>query len=232
MLAPPDDLESRLDRAELEPGSSAARLLGCAEELFAARGFDGITTRDVAAAAGVNISTLHFHWVNKKTLYEAVCRLQARQLIRFLEQPPPPPSEEDKLAPSHSRSDRMERWVDRSILFLSEHPAIARMAWQSVSGQSAPDLPTLLRHDVAFFRRFESVLADGLTPGRKRDARLVLLLLFYFVVGIFSDSELQRVLLEGSVYGSPELREQLREFLRRLVGTLASEAQDAGHATR
>ena len=43
-----------------------------AEEVFAAKGFDGASTREIAAAAGVNISSLHYHWESKETLYFAV----------------------------------------------------------------------------------------------------------------------------------------------------------------
>ena len=40
--------------------------------MFAAKGFEGASTREIAAAAGVNISSLHYHWESKETLYFAV----------------------------------------------------------------------------------------------------------------------------------------------------------------
>jgi len=47
-------------------------VLRAAEEVFAARGFEGASTREIAARAGVNISSLHYHWESKETLYFAV----------------------------------------------------------------------------------------------------------------------------------------------------------------
>lgn len=214
----PKDLDPSLDRVELEPTGSASRILHCAERLFAARGFDGVTTRDVAAAAGVNISTLHFHWSNKRTLYEAVCRHQARQLLRFVERTDPLIECQEPTA-----TDRIERWVDQSIDLLIENPAIARLAWQSVSGQSAPDLPTLLQHDIGVFRRLQAELAKALGPSRHRDAELSLLLLFYFAVGVFSNSSLQCAVLEASVLDSPELQQRVKDFARRLMRILLNE---------
>jgi AcrR family transcriptional regulator len=37
--------------------------------VFAGKGFEGASTREIAAAAGVNISSLHYHWESKETLY-------------------------------------------------------------------------------------------------------------------------------------------------------------------
>ena len=43
-----------------------------AEESFATSGFVGATTRQVAARAGVNVATLHYHFGSKEKLYRAV----------------------------------------------------------------------------------------------------------------------------------------------------------------
>ncbi len=44
------------------------RILDAAQRLFAAQGFDGTTTRDLAAAANVAEGTLFRHFVNKKAI--------------------------------------------------------------------------------------------------------------------------------------------------------------------
>ena len=54
------------------PASTKARILEAAEEVFATKGFEGASTREIAAKAGVNISSLHYHWESKETLYYAV----------------------------------------------------------------------------------------------------------------------------------------------------------------
>src|SRR5215470_3424276 len=63
---------SALSKAREAPSSTKARILTAAEEVFAAKGFEGASTREIAAAAGVNISSLHYHWESKETLYFAV----------------------------------------------------------------------------------------------------------------------------------------------------------------
>ncbi len=51
-----------------------ARLLDSAMELFAEKGLDGVSTRELATAAGVNLSAITYHFGGKKGLYEAAIR--------------------------------------------------------------------------------------------------------------------------------------------------------------
>ncbi len=52
------------------------RLLAAAGDLFAERGFHRTTVRDIAARAGVNLASGHYHYGSKKDLYLAVLRAQ------------------------------------------------------------------------------------------------------------------------------------------------------------
>ncbi len=59
------------------------RILQAAEEVFASKGFGGASTRDIASRAGVNISSLHYHWESKETLYYAVFRHIYNKLLEI-----------------------------------------------------------------------------------------------------------------------------------------------------
>jgi AcrR family transcriptional regulator len=52
-------------------------ILDVAEGLFADRGFHGVSIREVAEAAGVRQSLIHYHFSNKETLYAAVYERRA-----------------------------------------------------------------------------------------------------------------------------------------------------------
>ncbi|MFN2291775.1 MAG: TetR/AcrR family transcriptional regulator [Anaerolineae bacterium] len=58
-------------RAVLATDETRARLLEAAAQLFAERGYARTTTRDLAAAAGVNEVTLFRHFGSKKNLFAA-----------------------------------------------------------------------------------------------------------------------------------------------------------------
>jgi AcrR family transcriptional regulator len=208
------ELEAALDRSEREPGATPARVLREAERLFAERGFDGVTIRDVASAAGINVSTLHFHWKSKRMLYEAVCRFHARPLLSAIEKARRG-TKGERLAPA----EQLARGIDHAIALMLEHPAIAPLAVQSVSLNDAPELPTLFRHDVSLFRLLESEVGKHMRAGDAADVEpmLAILAVFYFAIVAFSDSPLQQALLGGSVYESRALQERIRRFGRTLL---------------
>lgn len=54
--------------------ATRARVLRAATELFAERGFHGTTIRDVAARAGANVASGHYHFGSKRDLYLEVLR--------------------------------------------------------------------------------------------------------------------------------------------------------------
>jgi AcrR family transcriptional regulator len=53
---------------------TGARVLRAAGALFAERGFHGTTMRDIAARAGANVASGHYHFGSKRDLYVAVLR--------------------------------------------------------------------------------------------------------------------------------------------------------------
>jgi AcrR family transcriptional regulator len=53
---------------------SAARIIRIATALFAEHGYDGVSTREIAAAAELNIATVHYHVGTKRELYREVFR--------------------------------------------------------------------------------------------------------------------------------------------------------------
>jgi AcrR family transcriptional regulator len=57
---------------------TSQRVLDAAEALFARKGYDGTTTRQIASAAGISIQTLHYHGGNKLNLYRQV---QERSIV-------------------------------------------------------------------------------------------------------------------------------------------------------
>jgi AcrR family transcriptional regulator len=62
------------DNAYARGGATRARLIAAALRLFGQRGFDGASTRDIAAAAGLNAPALQYYFDNKEGLYRACAR--------------------------------------------------------------------------------------------------------------------------------------------------------------
>ncbi len=65
-------MASPLEKARKDPESVKAKILMAARRTFGVYGFHGTTIRMVAQELGMDISTLHYHWGDKRDLYEAV----------------------------------------------------------------------------------------------------------------------------------------------------------------
>jgi AcrR family transcriptional regulator len=61
-------------------GDAEARILASAAGMFASFGYNGVSTRDIAADAGVNEVTIYRHYPRKRDLYLAVLDSQLQQV--------------------------------------------------------------------------------------------------------------------------------------------------------
>ncbi len=96
------------------PEETRREILRAAAEAFARAGFVGATTRLVAARAGVNVATLHYHFGSKAGLYRAV-------LANALGGPLP-------ALPAGEPAETVTRVVEVLFARGAERPALARLA--------------------------------------------------------------------------------------------------------
>jgi AcrR family transcriptional regulator len=68
-----------MQSSDIEPGTprqSAGEkaILEAAVQLFSKNGFDGVSMRDIAEAAGVSKSNIYHHFKSKRVLYRSILR--------------------------------------------------------------------------------------------------------------------------------------------------------------
>lgn len=113
------------------PDETRREILWAAGEAFAASGFVGATTRAVAARAGVNVATLHYHFGSKEGLYRAVLENASRGTMPAV--------------PTGLDGEVVERLVDGLFSFGAERPILARLslldrlAGPTPKGGTSPD---------------------------------------------------------------------------------------------
>ena len=75
----------------VDAGSAKQRLLEAAGRIFAERGYEAATVRDICAQADVNLAAVNYHFGDKERLYiEAVKWAHAQKLAKIPPTPPPP----------------------------------------------------------------------------------------------------------------------------------------------
>lgn len=107
------------------PEETRREILRAAGEAFAASGFVGATTRAVAARAGVNVATLHYHFGSKEGLYRAVLADASGGTLPELPAGPAP--------------EAIDRLVEGLFAFGAGRPTLARLALlDALAGPDAP----------------------------------------------------------------------------------------------
>lgn len=75
---------SSAGRSRTSPRQGAAtrnRILGTAERLFAQKGIDAVSIRDITTAADVNTASVHYHFGSKSDLIEAIIKTRSAEIL-------------------------------------------------------------------------------------------------------------------------------------------------------
>jgi len=113
-------METSLDKARKDPESMKARILAVARPIFGEYGFHGTTTRMIAQEVGIDISTLHYHWGEKKDLYEAVILDINKDLRQSL-------VDVEKIIHGRPLAERMAIAIDVMTDYLFAHPEVSNL---------------------------------------------------------------------------------------------------------
>src|SRR5581483_11929547 len=70
-----------------EQEDARARLIDAAIALFADKGYEGTSVRDLASAAGVNVAAVSYHFGSKDALYTEALRACIREFLEMMTSP-------------------------------------------------------------------------------------------------------------------------------------------------
>jgi AcrR family transcriptional regulator len=148
-------MESKTD-APLQPRREA--LIQAGYTLLAERGFEGLRTRDVAAAVGVNIATLHYYFPTKEALIGGILE---HTMTRF----------RTTIAPATSRGDLLRAHFSGLRRLVEDEPEIfAVMGELALRSARDPGIADLFGQTIEMWHRtmrslLESASRDGSLSG-------------------------------------------------------------------
>jgi TetR/AcrR family transcriptional regulator len=124
-----------------DPASSttADSILAAAERLFARKGFDATTVKEIGSEAGVNAALIYYYFGDKRGLHQAVIGRFAQELISRASR---------ALADARSPEDVVRAVVSTQSAMFSGYPERARIIGRE-----------LIDHDAAHAAEFISLLA-------------------------------------------------------------------------
>ncbi len=204
---------SALTKAREAPASTKARILAAAEAVFAAKGFDGASTREIAAAAGVNISSLHYHWESKETLYFAVFENIYDRIVELVRSAIP-----DSTVTRPGRQV-IDESMGRLFDFFADQPNIPKLLVRRLL--ETTETTNAIERDILLpaWRRFTAWTYDLGQAVDEQSAQIFMLTVHSVMLLFMLDSQQFAGLLGGSVR-SPALRARLRPHIVGLVHLL------------
>ena len=197
------------------PPSTKARILLNAEEVFATKGFAGAATREIAAKAGVNISSLHYHWKSKETLYYAVFQNIYDRIVELVRLSIP-------LEIDRSTSGRrvVEDAMGALFDFFADHPNVPKLLVRRLLENEESHVDIERKILVPAWKVFAAWTQEY--GGRKLkdvDSQLFMLTVHSVVLLFLLDSRHFTSLLGGSVH-NPNVRRRVRAHIINLVKAL------------
>lgn len=204
-------MRSALEKARDAPSSTKARILGAAEEVFATKGFAGASTREIAAKANVNISSLHYHWESKETLYFAVFENIYDRILDLVR----------RAMPEEAGQPATQSVVDEAVGgifdYYADHPNVPKLLVRRLleNEESHVDIERdILQPAWKVFAGWTQ--AFGGRKVKDVDSQLFMLTVQSVVLLFLLDSRQFTSLLGGSVY-TPEVRRRVRAHMIKLV---------------
>lgn len=204
---------SALTKAREAPASTKARILAAAEAVFAAKGFEGASTREIAASAGVNISSLHYHWESKETLYFAVFENIYDRIVELVRSAIP-----DSTGTRPGRQV-IDEAMGRLFDFFADQPNIPKLLVRRLL--ETTETTNAIERDILLpaWRRFTAWTYELGQAVDEQSAQIFMLTVHSVMLLFMLDSQQFAGLLGGSVRG-PALRGRLRPHIVGLVHLL------------
>ena len=126
-------MDTPLQKARKAPESMKARILAAARRIFGEYGFHGTTTRMIAKEVGIDISTLHYHWGEKKDLSAAVVVDINEDLRRKL-------IEVERLIHGRPLGERLSLSIDVMTDYLFAHPEVSNLVLMRYLNKTRDDV--------------------------------------------------------------------------------------------
>lgn len=132
-----------------------SRILDAARTVFAARGYDGSSIREITSRAGVNLGAVTYHFRSKEALYQAVLRTFIDPLRARLE---------EAVATDAPALDRIERVVQAFFAHFEDQPEQPAVMLHELARQR-PLPPPVVDWIRTLIQTLGRVIAEGQAEG-------------------------------------------------------------------
>ena len=154
------DMSEKL-RSDVSISDRMQSILDTGTALFAEKGYDATSMRDIAAAAGVSKALLYHHFTSKEDIYARIAFSATQNLNTYVE---------DRIPADGTAAEKLRAFMVAAAQFFTDH----RAAWVAASNAfwSDPDrhrMEQRLARRRAFEGMVRTIVRDGVESGEFND---------------------------------------------------------------
>ena len=193
-----------------------SQILSAAEELFADKGFDGTSVRDIAHKAGVNLAMISYYFGSKEKLFEALVEYRSGYTVGVIEEV----ARDEQTEPMEKMFKLIDFYVERILGSHRFHNIISR----HFSTLPTSDLKeTLINMKQKNIDQIRKIVDDGVQRGvfRKVDLEMTM----SSIIGTITQMTLSKdfycrvlgIVVKDPNEFTPELTDRLKNHLKDMI---------------
>jgi AcrR family transcriptional regulator len=185
---------------------TAERILDAAEQLFAERGYEGASLREIARRAGIQQPGLYNHFDSKQQLYAAVLDRALTPMAEAMQH--------------HFRNakprDALTQLPAVMTDLLLDHPKLASLFQQALQGDGLSIGNQLMQSwlDRLLTQGFDALRAAGSKKVDRADLALQVIAMFNLTTGYFLSQRALAAMIDGDIADPANIARQKRLLAR------------------
>lgn len=185
------------------------QILDAAENLFAAAGYSGARTQQIAEAAGVTKAMIHYYFDTKEKLFRAVLDRILFELIKLVQ---------EVTSSDAPRVERLETFIRGFFDYVARHPNFSRLSFFVAGGKSRYFDNIVTDFFRPMFLRSVEFIEEGVEEGvfRPVQTQQFLLSIYAITMQYLADARFISLLLEDDAMSRENL-DACRDGLLHMV---------------
>ncbi len=203
-----DEVKENFDKSRRKRGEVRQKILDSATELFARKGYEGASTREIAEAAGVAVPNIYYYYKDKQGLYQATLTESAVGLLELLKKVDDP---------SASLRDRFLALAKAKIKLAKKKNTAIELFTREWLDSGSPGLPPKLKSAMSQSIKFmEQMIAQAVQRGEIRPINPKLAVWYMFSLAFLQGSKFITKYLKTKELTDDEIEEYVDLIIKGL----------------
>ncbi|MDF2190816.1 TetR family transcriptional regulator [Paraflavitalea sp. CAU 1676] len=195
--------------SSVEKTDKREHILLVAEDLFAVKGFDGSSVRDIANQAGVNLAMISYYFGSKENLLKELIEFRFRSSVVALEEK----SNDPGMSPWEKIEWIIDFYVDRIVNNRRFH-SIMTQEYNTARSEEIKELITTIK--MQNLERIKKIIAEGQKKGvfRQIDVEMTMATMMGTITQITNTKNVYCVLLRIDTADEEEYKAKINKRLK------------------